>query len=284
MSSILWLADYTLDEAPGGAQRSDDILIKKGRELGHLIYHVTHKTLANFSNFNEYGILITSNIQSILNEKKDVLGQIAAHKNHIRLEHDANAYLSQQDRAILFSNCTKTIFLTEFHYEMFLGLYGDIFKNVAIVPDPIDTNLFFDRKQERKEVVLYAGYQHELKGTSSFFEVVLSNPNNKFVISGWSSCHLYRHLSNSISNLTNLGITPYENMPDLYNKYKYLYYSPNLQEPLCRSLAEASLCGMEIICPTPNRIGCLHDIQKFGLAEFSNRCNNAQNMFWEVVK
>ena len=284
MSNILWLADYTLEEAPGGAQRSDSIIVKKGRELGHDISHVTHEKVRFVSNFNDYDVLISSNIQYILNENKDVLGKIADHKNHIRLEHDLNEYLSQQDRIKLFSNCRKTIFLTEFHHKIFLSRYGDIFYNVAIVPDPIDTDVFRDLGQERSDSILYVGYQHEKKGTNNFFELALTHPEKEFVIAGWSSHRIYQFLANRVPNVKNLGVVAYEDMPTLYNKYKTMYYDPNLQEPFCMSVAEAICCGMKIFTTKQNDIGCIHDIYKFGFEEFKKRLKNADKMFWETIQ
>jgi len=283
MSNILWLSDFTLLEAPGGAQRSDHILIKKGRELGHSITHITSSEFSNISNFNDFDTLITSNIQAILAQHEGVLEKINEHKKHIRVEHDLNEYLSQQDRIKLFSNCRKTIFLTEFHHKIFLSRYGDIFHNVAIVPDPIDTDVFRDFGQERSDSILYVGYQHEKKGTNNFFELALTHPEKEFVIAGWSSHRIYQFLANHVPNVKNLGVVTYEQMPTLCNKYKTLYYDPNLQEPLCRSCAEAICCGMKIFTTKQNDIGCIHDIYKFGFDEFKNRLKNASKMFWEEV-
>jgi hypothetical protein len=42
---ILWLADNELENAPGGAQRSDKILIDKGKLLGLNILKLNWQTL-----------------------------------------------------------------------------------------------------------------------------------------------------------------------------------------------------------------------------------------------
>ena len=41
---ILWLADFDLDKAPGGAQRSDKIIIDQGKLLGFNILKTNHET------------------------------------------------------------------------------------------------------------------------------------------------------------------------------------------------------------------------------------------------
>ena len=81
-------------------------------------------------------------------------------KRHARIEHDSNRYLQPHDRKLLFGSCDKAFFLTKFHYNQFTEMYGDIFKNVIIVPDPIDANFFYDTNQDREEKVLYIGYMH----------------------------------------------------------------------------------------------------------------------------
>ena len=284
MSNILWLSDFTLLEAPGGAQRSDHILIKKGRELGHSITHITSSEFSNISNFNDFDTLITSNIQAIFTQNEGVLQRINEHKKHIRIDHDCCTYFTQQDRIKLFSNCFKTVFLTKFHHKIFLDKYGDIFHNVEIVPDPIDTDVFCDLGQERSDSILYVGYQHELKGTNNFFELALTHPEKEFVIAGWSSHRIYQFLANRVPNVKNLGVVTYEQMPTLYNKHKTLYYDPNLQEPFCRVCAEAICCGMKIFTSKQNDIGCIHDIYEFGIDKFKERVKNADKMFWEVIQ
>jgi len=162
-------------------------------------------------------------------------------------------------------------------------LYGDIFKNVEIVPDPIETDKFYDYNQQREDKILYVGYMHPLKGTSNFFELALRNPDKKYAIAGWSDYQTYNFLSTNIPNIEYIGLIEYEQMPEVYNKYKSLYYEPNLREPFCRSVAEAIVCGMVIITSKQSQIGCLHDIQKHGIEKFKNNCKNASIDFWNKI-
>jgi len=280
---ILWLADHNLDTAPGGAQRSDEIIINQGKLLGYNILKVTAFTIHDELNIDFFDVIITSNIQLLLHKKPSLLEKIFKHRCHIRLEHDSNTYLSQENRVKLFSNCHKTIFLTDFHYSFFKQFYGDIFKNVEIVYDPIDLNNFKDFKNEREEKILYAGYLHPLKGAYNFFEYVLNNENKNFVVAGWASEKTIHHLLCSISNLEHLGQIEYNQMPYLYNKYKYMFYAPNINEPFCRSVAEAALCGMQILTNTPNKIGCLTEINKVGINQFREKCGKAGLNFWQIL-
>ena len=62
---ILWLSDYDLDQAPGGAQRSDKIIIDKGKLLGFNILKVNHETFGKHINIHDYDVLVTSNVCAI---------------------------------------------------------------------------------------------------------------------------------------------------------------------------------------------------------------------------
>ena len=280
---ILWLSDFDLDKAPGGAQRSDKLIIDKGKLLGFNILKLNHETFGEHVNIHDYDILVTSNLCAVLQKYPWVLDETTKHKYHVRIEHDSNDYLSQENRVKLFSFCNKTFFLTDYHFNFFQELYGNIFKNVEIVPDPIETNKFYDYGQDREDKILYVGYMHPLKGTSNFFELALRNPDKKYAIAGWSDYQTYNFLSVNVPNIEYLGLIKYEQMPQIYNKYKTLYYEPNLREPFCRSVAEAITCGMLIMTNSQSKIGCLHDIEKHGIEKFKNNCKNASIDFWSKV-
>lgn len=280
---ILWLADFDLDQAAGGAQRSDKILIDHGKSLGFDIFKVNQSNFGPHINLHDYDILISSNICSLHFKNNWLLDEISKHKHHIRIEHDSNNYLTNEQRKKLFSNCKKTFFLTEYHHEYFVQDYGDIFHNVEIVPDPIDTDLFCDIKKERENKILYAGYMHPLKGSYEFFDFVLQNTDLQFVVSGWTNYPSLEFLCRSVPNVEYIGITDYSKMPEIYNKYSHFYYNPNLKEPFCRSFAEAFLCGCKIISNKVNQIGSYQYFVKHGKEKFKNDCKNAHTMFWSKI-
>jgi len=282
-SKILWLADYDLSEAPGGAQRSDKIIIDQGKLLGYQILKVTSSTIPSELDLSKYDVVISSNIHALSVKKKNLIEELSQHKYHVRLEHDSNEYLTQEDRVKLFGNCQKTIFLSDFHYEFFKHYYGDIFKNVVVIYDPINTEIFKNHNNEREDKILYSGYLHPLKGAYEFFEFALNNPDKKFVVAGWPSNLTINHLLSTVKNIENLGLIDYDNMHIIYNKYKHLFYVPNLNEPFCRSVAEAVLCGMLLFTNNEQRIGCVGEIRKQGIENFANSCSKAAIQFWETA-
>lgn len=282
-TKILWLADYDLHQALGGAQRSDKLIIDHGKKLGYNILKVNHETFGAHIDIHNYDIVVTANLCALSIKNKWLIDDIAKHKYHVRLEHDSNTYLSQEDRIKLFGSCKKTFFLTEYHHQFFLEDYGDIFKNVEIVSDPIDTSVFYDYKKEREDKILYVGYMHPLKGSYDFFDFVLSKPETKFVVSSWTEYPSLDFLCKNVPNVEYLGITQFEKMPELYNKYNALFYNPNLREPFCRSVAEAILCGTKVLCGKQNQIGCLQEIKRVGIQKFRENCENAHDVFWKKI-
>ena len=87
---ILWLSDFDLDKAPGGAQRSDKLIIDKGKLLGFNILKLNHETFGEHVNIHDYDILVTSNVCAVLQKFPWVLDEITKHQHHVRIEHDSN--------------------------------------------------------------------------------------------------------------------------------------------------------------------------------------------------
>lgn len=282
VKKILWISDFNLSHTPGGAQRSNDLIIEKGRQLGFSIFEANYNCNFKIVNFDEYDILVSSNLEAIYRSNPEIIDRICQHKNHVRLEHDLNRYLNQKDRIKLFQSCKKTIFLTEFHHKLFINNYGDIFKNVEIIADPIDNKLFYNKNLEREDKMLYVGFMHELKGTLAFFDFVMANPQNEFVVAGWGT-PVFEFLAKTLPNVKYLGAVKYEEMPELYNKYETLFYSPVLPEPFCRSVGEGIFCGIKLMSFNPSIIGVINELDRLGNEKFKYSCQNAAEIFWQKV-
>jgi len=276
---ILWISDFGVHHNIGGAQRSNYLIIEEGKRK-HFIqefYYDTDPRILNAS----YDMVVSSNLEVLSRQRPDIISYISSHQNHVRLEHDANRYLQVEDRKHLFGNCVKTFFLSKFHYDKFLEMYGDIFINVVIVPDPIDTSIFYNKNEDRVDKVLYVGFMHYLKGTTNFLEYVSNNPRLKFAVASWGGSQ-YEHAARSMPNIEWLGRIQHDEMGALYNKYSTIYYHPVGFEPFCRSIGEAILCGMKLDCN--DLIGSLHHLKRVGKEEFIKQCNEAVQMFWNGVE
>jgi hypothetical protein len=278
---ILFISDFSLKHNSGGAQVSNDIIINKGIELGHDI------TLHNYDSspinlIYQYDIIISSNLETIYHNSKYLFDFIINHPSHIRLEHDSCLYLKKQDRELLFNSSKINFFLSEFHLEFFKDFYGDIFNNIEIVYDPIDTSLFYDDNSEKIYDVIYCGFIHPLKGSNNLIKFCNDNIDRKIDIFGWSQD---QNIINQLSLLKNVKIhnkVSHSEISNIFRKAKYIYHSPEVNEPFCRMIAEALLCGCKFI-GNESKIGSLKEYIKHGKEEFEKKCKTGSEIFWSKI-
>lgn len=278
---VLLISDYSLSHNSGGAQRSNDILMQRGRQIGHFINEFNYDSNPNNILNQHYDVVISSNLEAISATNPNIIPWICSHPYHVRLEHDSNRYLPPELRRQLFTSCKKTFFLSKFHHKKFVESYGDYFVNVEVVADPIDGDLFFNENKQREDKILYVGFMHTLKGTNEFLSYCFSEPDLSFVVAGWASDENYIRSCNSLDNVEMLGKVSYEDMPSLYNKYSKMFYKPLFYEPFCRSVAEALMCGMQV--DSNDLIGSLHLYSEVGHDSFVSQCHKAPEIFWEKL-
>ena len=280
---VLFISDFTLEQRQGGAQVSNDLLIKKGRELGHDITEHHHSSsIMDF--LTSYDLVIHSNLEAISKISPEKMGFILGLDNCVRLEHDSCSYLNPEDRELLFKKAKKNFFLTKYHLSFFQELYGDYFENVEIVYDPIDTDIF--KKEERSEKsydVVYCGYLHPLKGLNNLLNFARSNPDRTVDIFGWSDQNP-NHLFDGVPNVTFRGQEDHHKMASIFQSCKAVFHSPVVREPFCRMVGEALLCGVEEIIGDTSKIGAYLELQDVGYDVFQEGCKNATTNFWERIK
>lgn len=277
---ILFISDFGVHHNLGGAQRSNKIIIDEGikREHDISIYHYDSIQTVLWDN---YDIVISSNLE-VISKTNPMLIQFCATANkHVRLEHDFCRYLDNNIRQYLYSSCKKTFFLTNYHYKKFVEYYGDYFVNVEIVPDPIDMNEFYNMNLVRNTDILYIGFMHPLKGTENFINYVNNNPDKKFKVAGWGDKRYEDFMKNN-SSIQFLGKIDHIKMAELYNTHMQMYYNPEFDEPFCRSVGEALMCGVEVI-GNSDKIGSLHMMQEDPV-NFASKCNYAAQSFWEILE
>jgi|TARA_R100000030_G_scaffold39047_1_gene29251 glycosyltransferase involved in cell wall biosynthesis len=279
---ILFISDFTLEQRGGGAQVSNNILIEKGKELGYEIKEHSHSSsITDF--LTSYDLVINSNLEVITKISPEKIPFILKMPNSVRLEHDSCSYLDDDTRLKLFSNAKKNYFLSDFHLRFFNNLYGDYFKNVEIVYDPINTDIF--KKAEGLEKfydVVYCGYLHPLKGLNNLLNFARSNPDRKVDIFGWSDVNT-ANLFNNIPNINFRGQHNHEKMASIFQRCNAVFHSPVVNEPFCRMVAEALLCGVEEIIGNKSKIGAYLEFEKIGYDKFKDRCESAASKFWETV-
>ena len=218
---VLFISDFNLKHNSGGAQVSNDAIIKKGLDLGYEI------TLHNYdsSSINliyNYDILISSNLELISQTSKYLFDFILNHPNHIRLEHDSCSYLNREDKKALFESSKINCFLSEFHLNFFQQECGDIFGQTAIIYDPIDHSVFYNNNSDRIYDVVYCGFLHKLKGVYNLINFSKENPNRNIDIFGWSQND---KIVDEILMLPNVRIHKklhHQEIADIFRKSKYI--------------------------------------------------------------
>ena len=277
---VLWVSDYTLKHSQGGAQRSNNLIIEEGKKRGHQILEFSVDSPDNLLT-PDYDLMVSSNLEA-LSKKDRFVEWLTTFPKHVSVEHDSNRYLDDDSRRSLFKSCIKAFFLSNFHLQQFIDSYGDYFQNAEIIPDPIDPDTFFDKGQERENKILYVGFMHQLKGTNELFSYAVENSDSDFVVAGWTNEYHFVQTCENMPNIEFLGTVPFSEMPNLYNKYKTMFYKPTFYEPYCRAVAEAISCGMDVI--GNDLIGCLHHMNEVGKEEMVSQCARAPEIFWESVE
>jgi hypothetical protein len=277
---ILLISDFGLHHTPGGAQRSNDIIIREGVSRGHAIsvYHYD----SNVSILNDnYDWIISSNLEVISQTNPALVSSIPRVPNHIRLEHDSNLYWDQSFRKYFWQSCKKSFFLTKFHHEFFVESFGDIFPNVCIVPDPIDKSFEPIYNWRARSGIGYVGFMHYLKGTENFIRYVEDHPDKEFIVAAWGD-EKYESKLKSLKNVDFRWKIPFEQMPEFYSSIEYLYYSPVCKEPFCRAVGEALMCGAELLGDCSN-VGAARMFYE-DRDVFANKCINAASNFWKEIE
>ena len=278
---VLFISDFTLEQRQGGAQVSNKLLIDKGRELGiDIKEHHHNSSVTDF--LSSYDLVINSNLEAISKITPPKIPLIIKSPNSVRLEHDSCSYLDDDTRKLLFSKAKKNFFLSNYHYNYFKDLYGDYFHNVEIIYDPINTSKFKKSDHEKKYDVVYCGYLHPLKGLNNLIRFANQNPDRKIDIFGWGEISPQETFKDC-PNINFNGHAEYEDIPLILQSSKAIFHQPIVNEPFCRMIGEAILCGIEEIIGDKSKIGSYLEFNDVGYEKFRDRCENAPSIFWERV-
>ena len=278
---VLFVSDFSLNHNSGGAQVSNQSIIEQGTKNGHEI--TLHNFDSSYTDFLcSYDCVISSNLELISRKNPDKLNFIINHPNHFRLEHDSCLYLDVDTRKQLFCSSKINFFLSEFHVSFFQSMYGNIFDNVEIVADPIDTELFKPSNQEKIYDIVYCGFLHELKGLNNLIKFAKQNKHRQIDVFGWAS----RDPMNMFKDCENIkyhGKVDHQQTVKIYQQSQAIFHHPIVNEPFCRMTAEALLCGVEEFHGDESKIGSLQEHKRLGLKQFAQNCHNAPKIFWDKI-
>lgn len=279
---ILFISDFNLSHNGGGAQVSNDAIIKYGEQLGHKI--ILHNFDSPYTDFlSSYDLLISSNLEVISKNNPDKLNFIFNHPKHVRLEHDSCMYLDQIVRKQLFESSKINFFLSEFHVSFLRLMYGDIFSNIEIVADPIDTKIFTKSNEQKIYDIVYCGFLHELKGLNNLIKFAQKNKSRRIDVFGWSYIDSLDMFNNQ-NNIKYHGKIDHKETAGIYQRAQAIFHDPIVNEPFCRMVAEALLCGVDQFYGSENKIGSIQEYARIGRDQFIYNCENAAKIFWNKIQ
>jgi hypothetical protein len=278
---VLFISDFNLKHNYGGAQVSNDIIIETGKKIGHEIIEFNYNS-SPIELLHNYDLIISSNLNVISIQTPSVIDYIINSKNHVRLEHDSCLYLDNEVRRRLFTSAKINFFLSDFHASFFRDLYGDYFSNIEIVYDPINCSEIHRETKEKIYDITYAGFLHQVKGCNNLYQFAKDNPNRFINIFGWAEDPSIIERLSSLNNVTFHGRKSHSEIFKIYSQSKYIYHNPIINEPFCRMVGEALLCGCDFI-GDKSKIGSIQEFEKSGYDKFSENCQNAAEIFWSKL-
>lgn len=270
--NILWIADFSVKENKGGAQQTNDIMIKAGRKRGHKIDIVLQGSQRRSA--IGYDLVVLNNVSLI---EKEYLDDLVASGRCIRYEHD---YWVAENYPELYKRVRRNIFLSPLHLEMAEKIVGYKIENVTLIPSPISSKLFnMEGVKKKRGTVLYTGQLCEKKGIDGFVKYIKDNPHLEFTVIGWGQD------VDKVRGYDNVTILDEMEMKDLVEYYKeseYFYHRPEWKEPFGRAVMEAYLCGCSLILN--DNVGAVSWDWDFSNYDQVVENLNSVDKFWKVLE
>ncbi len=278
---IAWLADYDYSQHPGGAQLTNRIMLKEAP--GYSIDKFTHQ---NFSELDikKYDLLILNNVIALPDE---LMKEIVNSSDYVKYEHDWEGVTDfKTSFPNLYKNSRLNIFLSPFAMDVYSanGLLPENDNRCVCISSPIES--FFDIKiptGERRPSgqAIYTGElsAHKVAGLVEWAR----GEGSDYTVDMYGTDYGYRKELEPIANLRHLGRCKHEDLPLIYNQYRTFVHFPQA-EIFGRSVAEAYLCGCELICN--RRVGFLsYDWDYSDYEDIRKKlCQKAPRLFWQQIE
>jgi glycosyltransferase involved in cell wall biosynthesis len=144
----------------------------------------------------------------------------------------------------LYAQARGAIFVSPLHRRTIAGVLDVPLPDAQILMRPtVDVDRFYPRGEPRDIDVLYVGTINEVKGYSALIEQFGAE---RLTFVG-------RNLLGGPVGGTYLGFVPRDELPAVYNRARTFAHLPAWVEPMGLGVAEAALCGCEIV--TNDRVG-----------------------------
>jgi len=275
---IIWIADYTTKEHYGGAQQTNELMVRYGRKIGHEVeYMLPLESQFSISKLKKADLVIINNLTRF---KPSWINWIIENKPYIKYDHDhATARLIGKFPK-LFLSSRLNIFLSPLHLQGVSKLVGYKIPRSVIIPPPMDTKTFkITNKNRIKDSVFMCGSLSPAKGINKMIDYLNANKEKKLFLAGWNE-NQARKLIN-MKNVTFLGKIQHDKLPEVYNRYESFILLPTKEEACSRVVLEAYLCGCRLI--TNKVVGAMS--YKWDWKNYSEikAKVESENHFWELI-
>lgn len=222
---IGYLADHFFPKVKRGAELETKLIIEEGRRRGHEIIQCEGKYVKDVDCY------IVGNCVDNFNSGE--LLSYLSRKPYIHVEHDLRAP-SFPFYKMFAGGAVLNVFRSPLHVsliEKYSGKYKH-FLHANCMPE-----FFRDLKLKRKPEteVLYVGDYCKEKGYHEMEEWLLGHPD-------CTICHLGGGFEKNHPKMREMGSARYEDMAEIYNKFRTLIFLPQFPQACCRIIAEAYLC------------------------------------------
>ena len=277
MKKIIWLADYTIKEFPGGAQQTNELMVRYGRKIGYEIEYMLPPKFS-ISKLKKADLVIINNL---IKFKSSQLNWIIKNKPYVKYDHDHAAARRISRIPKLFSSSRLNIFLSPLHLQGVSKIVGHKIPKSKVIPSPINTEIFkITNKNRIKDSIFACGCLVPEKGINNIIKYLNAHKEKKLFAAGWGKDKATKLLS--MENVTFLGFVQHNKLPEVYNKYESFIHLPVDKEAFGRAVLEAYLCGCHLI--TNKIVGAMsYDWDWKNYDEIKKKVKS-QKRFWEVIK
>jgi glycosyltransferase involved in cell wall biosynthesis len=289
---VAWIHDTT---KLGGAELSNQTVIKAGKELGFGIYEC-------FPNDFDKKKLLESDLFVINNffffEPKQmhfILDLLFEYKKpFVKYEHDHREIIGDQARPkfarLLFGRSIMNVFISPFQVDNHRKHLGDLIEPYYILPPAVDTSLFKilpDVERDENKVVNFSGKLYHSKGFLHMLQFAANKKEYTFEI--YTQNH--QEIKGTFARLSNVkvcSLLPNDVLPKVYNSAGFTIHLPQAYEACGRTIAEGLLCGCQPIINKNVGIRSFEnfhigDVEKFNLEAFRKQLEQGIYSFWKEI-
>lgn len=292
--TVAWIHDT---EKLGGAELSNQTVIKVGKKLGFGIYECypatfDKKQLARCDLFiiNNFFFFKPEQYHYIL----DLLFEYR--RPYVKYEHDHREIIGEQARPklarLLFERSFLNIFISPFQADNHRKHLGGLIDPYFLLPPAVDTSLFKlmpEVKRDEKKMVNVCGKLYESKGFRHMLAFCMANQKKHTFEIYTKNDQEVRAVFRDLENVEVFSLLPNKALPKIYNSAGYTIHLPHALEACGRTIAEGLLCGCKPILNknvgiTSFKHFRVGDKERFNLDKFRDKIEKGVYDFWRQVE